>query len=315
VELSPAEAAVSRAGKISKYPGTFAAIGFFDGVHRGHRYLIEQLKQYALSEKLPAAVITFPQHPRKVLQQDYQPKLLNTFDERMQQLTSTGVDYCYLIEFSKAFSETSAKDFIQEILYKQLNVKGLLIGYDHRFGKNCSESFEQYVEYGKACGMKVFPAAETDEHISSTTIRQLLSEGKVDIVAQKLSCFYCLEGEVVHGNHLGRTIGFPTANLRLNDPNKMIPLEGVYAARVSIGENHYGGMAYIGTRPTVVAQGEQRIEVNIFNFDCDIYGEILRLELIAFTRPDIHFQGLEALTAQLTADRSICRGKLFFDSF
>jgi riboflavin kinase/FMN adenylyltransferase len=285
---------------------TIATVGFFDGVHRGHRYLVEQMQAYARSAGLKTAVITFPQHPRKVLQQDFQPKLLNTFDERMEQLASTGVDYCFLLDFTQAFAQTSAQDFIQKIIREQLQVEVLLIGYDHRFGKNREESVEQYIAYGAACGLKVLqadPLPASGRQTSSTLIRRLLEDGRIREANDCLSYAYTLSGTVIHGNHLGRTSGFPTANSALDDPAKLIPKEGVYAARVEVEGREYGGMAYIGKRPTVASDGEQRLEVNIFDFDCDIYGETLRMELTDYIRPDQRFDGLEALTRQLTADR------------
>jgi riboflavin kinase/FMN adenylyltransferase len=285
---------------------TAATVGFFDGVHRGHRFLIDRLKRLARDTGLKTAVITFPVHPRKVLQQDYQPKLLNTLDERLRHLASTGIDYCYVIDFTKAFSETTAQDFIQGILHDQLQVKTLLVGYDHRFGKGGSGEYPQYAAYGKACGMNVLPVErlpEMDGHTSSTAIRRLLSEGKMKEAAESLSYNYTLEGEVIHGNQMGRTIGFPTANIALDDKEKMIPQDGVYAVRVLVENENYRGMAYIGKRPTVSSAGEQRIEVNIFDFDRDIYGECLRVEFTDFIRPDVHFDGLDALKKQLAQDK------------
>jgi riboflavin kinase/FMN adenylyltransferase len=292
---------------------TVATAGFFDGVHRGHRYLIDRMKENARTAGLKTAIITFPVHPRKILQQAYQPRLLNSFQERLQFLASTGVDYCYVIDFTPEFSETTARDFICKILSEQLQVKELLVGYDHKFGKGRSDTYEQYTEYGKTCGMTVRqaePLPEIDSHISSTAIRRMLSEGKVQEAAAALSYCYSLEGEVIHGNHLGRTIGFPTANLDLNDKDKIIPHDGVYAVRVMLQDQLYRGMAYIGKRPTVASAGEQRIEVHIFDFDRDIYGEQLRIEFIEFLRPDIRFDSLEQLTEQLAQDRHKAIGYL-----
>jgi riboflavin kinase/FMN adenylyltransferase len=286
---------------------TVATVGFFDGVHRGHRYLIDRLKRLAGETGLKTAVITFPVHPRKVLQQDYQPKLLNTLEERLRQLASTGIDYCYVIDFTKEFSETTAQDFIQRILHDQLHVKALLVGYDHRFGKGGTGDYAHYAAYGKACGIKVVPAErlpEKDGHTSSTAIRRLLSEGKMKEAAKSLSYNYTLEGKVIHGNKMGRTIGFPTANIELDDKEKVVPREGVYAVRVEIENENYLGMAYIGKRPTVSSTGEQRIEVNIFDFDRDIYGEYICVEFTDFLRPDVHFAGLDALKQQLTKDKA-----------
>jgi riboflavin kinase/FMN adenylyltransferase len=287
-------------------PETIATIGFFDGVHRGHRHLINQLKQLALQAGLKTAVITFPVHPRKVLQQEYQPKLLNTFDEKIEQLASTGIDYCYVIDFTRAFSEITAQDFIQQILYKQLHIKELLIGYDHKFGKGRMHEYKHYVEYGKACGMKMHQAEklqEEDKAVSSTIVRRLLSEGKIKETTCLLSCPYALEGKVVAGNRLGRTIGFPTANLELDDKDKIVPAEGVYAVWAFWEGKKHPAMAYIGTRPTVESQGEKKVEVHLFDFSRDIYGENLRIEFLDFLRPSIHFDNLAALQTQLAKDK------------
>ncbi|MDR0682495.1 MAG: bifunctional riboflavin kinase/FAD synthetase [Dysgonamonadaceae bacterium] len=285
---------------------TVATVGFFDGVHIGHRYLIRQMKDIARKAILKTAVITFPIHPRKVLQQEYQPQLLNSFDEKLKLLSNTGLDYCYIIDFTKEFSEISAQNFIREILHKQLHVKDLLIGYDHKFGKGRINEYKHYVAYGKVCGMNVHQAEKLSEEnnpVSSTAIRNLLSKGKIKEAAKKLFYDYALEGNVIEGNKLGRTIGFPTANLELTDKNKIIPLEGVYAARVEIGDKQYSGMAYIGKRPTILSHGERRIEVHIFDFSEDIYGMKIRIEFIDFIRSDMRFGNVEDLRKQLEKDK------------
>ena len=285
---------------------TLATVGFFDGVHCGHRYLIDRMKEQARIMGLKTAIITFLVHPRKVLQQDYQPKLLNGLEERLQQLNSTGIDYGYILDFTRDFSEITACDFIQQVLRKQLKVKELLVGYDHKFGKDRMDACEQYAAYGQACGMivrQVEKLPETDEHISSTAIRRMLTEGRIREATASLSYAYTLEGEVVHGNHLGRTIGFPTANLDLNDKDKIIPHEGVYAVDVEVEGQRYKGMAYIGKRPTVTSNGELRVEVHIFDFDKDIYGEQLRAKFVEFLRPDMRFDNLDQLKRQLAEDK------------
>jgi riboflavin kinase/FMN adenylyltransferase len=283
---------------------TLATVGFFDGVHRGHLYLIERMKLCARKAGLPTAIVTFPLHPRTVLQQDYQPKMLNSFDERMAHLSDAGIDYAYVIDFTRAFSETTAQDFIQKILHKQLCVRQLMIGYDHRFGKNRTDNYPQYAAYGQSCGMILHPVGPLPEpHTSSTSIRNLLSEGRVREAAQALSYPYTLSGTVIEGNHLGRTIGFPTANLDLIEKEKIIPCEGVYAVQVTLGGEFFRGMAYIGARPTVMTDGERRIEVNIFDFDRDIYGQTLRIDFLEFLRPDARFNGLDRLKEQLAIDR------------
>jgi riboflavin kinase/FMN adenylyltransferase len=282
---------------------TAGSIGFFDGVHRGHRYLIEQLKQKAELYGLPTSIITFSNHPKKVLRRDFPIELLNSFDERIRQLASTGIDCCYVIPFTKEFSEITAENFIRQMLREQLKIKFLLIGYDHRFGKGRNSRFEHYLAYGKACGITVDKAGKLpDESVSSfssTTIRKLLLEGNVIKAAGMLSYNYLLEGNVTAGNRLGRTIGFPTANIELTEKEKLIPLEGVYAGRVNIDGKKYTGMLYIGRRPTISSQGETRIEVHILDLNENIYGKKIQVELIDFLRPERSFLNLNELQKQL----------------
>jgi riboflavin kinase/FMN adenylyltransferase len=216
---------------------TASSIGFFDGVHRGHRYLIEQLKENAQLLGLPTSIITFSNHPKKVLQSKYPLKLLNSFDERMKQLASTGINYCYVMHFTEAFSEITAESFIRR-LSRELKIQFLLIGYDHRFGNGRSHTFEHYLAFGKTNNIIVDRAKElpknTEPSCSSTIIRQLLQEGKVEKAAELLSYNYPLEGNVIHGDQLGRSIGFPTANIELIEKEKLIPKEGVYAGIVYV---------------------------------------------------------------------------------
>jgi riboflavin kinase/FMN adenylyltransferase len=283
-----------------------ATVGFFDGVHSGHRFLIEQLKNLADSKRLPSVVITFRQHPQSVLQTDYKPELLCTLDEKISLLSSLDIDFCYLIDFSKELSQLSASAFISDILRKKLGVKQLLTGYDHRFGKNRAEGFSDYVKYGREHGLEVVQASElpgSDVHVSSTLIRNKLAEGRLEEANRLLSYNYSLEGIVIEGNKLGREIGFPTANLEINDKNKVIPREGIYAAWVFLGTEKYQGMAYIGKRPTILPDGDQQIEVHILDFSDDIYGKTLRLEYVKYLREDRTFGNLSELKEQLFIDR------------
>ncbi|MDR3340196.1 MAG: riboflavin biosynthesis protein RibF [Candidatus Symbiothrix sp.] len=280
-----------------------ATIGFFDGVHAGHRFLIEQLK--ALANGLPSHAITFWQHPQITLQNGYNPFLLTTLDEKLYQLSTTGIDYCLLMDFTQSLSELSAGDFIRNVLRKQLQVRTLLIGYDHRFGKNRTESFPDYVRYGKECGMDVLQAMELPDatvHISSTQIRNSLSKKQIAEANRMLSYSYTLHGKVIPGNQLGRQIGFPTANLEV-EKTKMIPGEGIYAVWVYWENNQLPGMAYIGYRPSVSSFGERRIEVHLLDFSGDLYGKTLRLEFIKFLRDDQYFGSLEELSRQLSLDK------------
>ena len=280
-----------------------ATIGFFDGVHAGHRFLFEQLKTQANAHNLPSMVITFQQHPKSVLQFGLKPKLLNTFKEKKHRLSLSGIDYCLLLDFTESLSQLTAKEFIQKKLKEEWNVRLLLIGYDHRFGKNRAEGFEEYIKYCQECGIKIIKASELPNvSISSTHIRNCLSECKITEANRMLSYNYTLVGIVTEGNRLGKKIGFPTANLDINDKDKIIPGEGIYAAWVHWRQQKFGGMVYIGKRPTVTAFGEQRIEVHLFDFSKDLYGEELRLEFVNFLREDKKFEGVEELKKQLRAD-------------
>jgi riboflavin kinase/FMN adenylyltransferase len=285
---------------------TIATIGFFDGVHEGHRYLINQLKKRGQENGLKTAVVTFPIHPRKVLQKNYQPYLLNSFEERINRLSTLGIDYCHIIDFTPELAEFSAENFMQKILFQQFKVKELLIGYDHRFGKGRVNEFIDYQLFGEKIGIKVHQAEKLQQennYVSSTVIRHSLTEGNVEHTAKYLSYYYTLQGKVIRGDELGRTIGFPTANLELTDNDKLIPSNGIYAVWIKIDEKCYAGMAYIGNRPTVSSAGEKRIEVHIFDFSQDIYDKNISIEFVKFIRQDILFDNLKDLQTQLEKDR------------
>jgi len=281
-----------------------ATIGFFDGVHAGHCFLLEQLKKQADAHQIPSMAITFAQYPQSVLQNGSRPELLNTPDERLERLSLSGIDYCLLLDFTPELAQLSAKEFILKKLKKEWSIKLLLIGYDHRFGKNREEGFEDYVKYGAECGMEILQALELpDIQASSTLIRNCLLDKNLREANRMLSYFYRLEGKIIEGNHLGMQIGFPTANLEVNDKSKIIPGEGVYASYVYWKQRKYEGMVYVGKRPTVTIDGEKRIEVHLFNFSGDLYGETLQLEFVEFLREDKRFERVETLKNQLFADR------------
>ncbi len=286
--------------------GIAATIGFFDGVHLGHRFLIEQLKNVAQKANVPSAVITFHIHPRRVLQNDYIPELLTSFEEKIYQLSTTGIEYCIVIDFTHTLSEYSACLFVQDILYEQLHVRYLLIGYDHKFGKGRSDGFSAYKKYGEIVGMEVLLAdqlAEEKVHHSSTAIRKMLKEGRVKEAAQLLSYNYKLKGVVVEGDKIGSEIGFPTANINVFDKGKIIPQEGIYAVRVYVEKQNYKGMLYIGSRPTLFNKEELRIEVNIFDFSDNLYGKSIEVEFIDYLRGDKKFAQINDLAAQLKKDK------------
>lgn len=288
-------------------PGVMATIGFFDGVHLGHRFLIDEVKAAAAQRGLPSAVITFPTHPRSVLQQAYQPRLLNSFADKLRLLATTGVDYCIVLDFTEALSQLSAEAFLQ-ILATQWRVKGLVIGYDHRFGHDRRDGFEQYVEYGQRWGIEILKATAFDAGhtaVSSSEIRRLVQEGKVERAAQLLTYAYHISGRIVSGYKVGRTLGFPTANIQPDDPMQLLPGIGVYAVWVEVAGGRYKGMLYIGSRPTLDNGTQLSIEVHILHFSGDIYNDPIRVSFEYFVRGDEKFDSLEALKAQLMRDREV----------
>lgn len=290
-----------------------ATIGFFDGVHLGHRFLIDQLKKVADERGLPSAVITFRTHPRAVLHADYQPKLLNTWEEKLAQLATTGVDYCLVLDFTLELSRFSAAEFITKILAEAFRVKALLIGYDHRFGHDRAEGFDQYVVYGKALGMDVIQALPYDNgqtKVSSSEIRRLLAEGEVKQAAVLLSYPYSLKGKIVKGHQVGRTIGFPTANLSVEDSRKILPGNGVYAVWAVLSGKRYKGMLSIGNRPTLDDGNSQSIEVYLLDFSGDLYGKEIEVSFVSKIRDNRKFPSLLALKSQLEQDRQTVSGCL-----
>lgn len=284
-----------------------ATIGFFDGVHRGHRFLIDQVRQVAAVRGMRSALITFPVHPRKVMNRDFQPELLTTRDEKLDLLAGTGVDYCMMLDFTPDVSRLTAREFMTDILKERYNVHALVIGYDHRFGHNRSEGFEDYCRYGETVGMEVIraEACVVDSiRVSSSAIRNFLHEGKVEEANRCLGYDYFLDGTVVGGYQVGRKIGFPTANLQVDDPDKLIPVDGVYAVRVTFDGKTHDGMLSIGNRPTIGNGPERSIEVNIFNFHSDIYDKFIRLSFVQYLRPQLKFDSIEELIGQIRQDQS-----------
>lgn len=290
-----------------------ATIGFFDGVHAGHRFLIGQVKEAAAAMGLASAVITFPVHPRKVMNADYMPELLTSCDEKLALLSDTGIDYCFVLNFTPELSRLTAGEFMRDILGQRYNVRGLVIGYDHRFGRDRSEGFEDYRRIGNELGIDIVRARAcsiNNKTVSSSVIRRFLHEGEVGEAARCLSYSYFMDGIVVGGYKVGRTIGYPTANLRVNDPEKLVPAGGVYAVWVEINGDIYAGMLNIGHRPTIGNGKEQSIEVHILNFDGDIYNCPIRLYFAAYIRAEIKFSSKEELALQLAKDAGAVRQEL-----
>ena len=296
------------------YQACVATIGFFDGVHRGHRFLIRQLTRYAVGHDLASLLVTFRTHPRQVMQAAYQPQLLTTDDEKCGQLATTGADYCLTLDFTTALAALSARRFMAEILKEKLSVKVLVIGYDHRFGHDRSEGFAEYVEYGRELGMEVVRAdafAMSEVNVSSSMVRACLVEGEVGIAARCLTRPYEITGRVVHGFHVGHELGFPTANIQVEDSQKLIPKNGVYAVWVKGkigGEEHvWGGMLNIGLRPTMENGENRTIEVHLLDFAGDLYGCRLTLSFVRRLRDERKFRNKGELVHQLREDEAMVR--------
>jgi riboflavin kinase/FMN adenylyltransferase len=292
-------------GTLHSLPPCAATIGFFDGVHRGHRFLLEQVKEEAAGKGLCPSVITFPTHPRQVLQPDFHPQLLSTPEEKLHLLEAAGIANCILLPFTAELSRLSAKEFML-LLRTEYNVRTLVIGYDHRFGHNRLESFEDYVRYGQELDIDIVQArAYTQENakVSSSAIRELLSQGEVHTASRLLGYPYPLEGTVTDGYRVGRKIGFPTANLRVDHPFKLVPAEGVYAVKVEVEGQQHLGMLNIGHRPTLNNGADRSIEVHILDFAGDIYRQNIRIEFLHFLRPETKFASIEELISQIEKDK------------
>jgi riboflavin kinase / FMN adenylyltransferase len=287
--------------------------GTFDGVHLGHRQILSRLTEMARQDGGASVVLTYWPHPRTVVSSDSAGlKLLTTLAEKEALLAAAGIDHFVIIPFTRAFSQLTSDEFIRQILIETIGTRKLVIGYDHRFGRDREGGFDYIQAHADNYGVAVeeIPRQDIDAvGISSSKIRAALADGQVETARAFLGRAYSVSGTVVKGRQLGRTIGFPTANLHPDDPNKLIPANGVYAVTVQQGGQTFGGMTNIGTRPTVGGT-HQTIETYIFDFDRDIYGEELTLEFQAFLRPEQKFDGLPGLVNQLAQDESRARAVL-----
>lgn len=280
--------------------------GTFDGVHLGHLKIIQRMNEVAASIGGETVVLTFDPHPRTILYPDDDTlRLLSTREEKTALLEKAGVNHLIIHPFSKAFSRLSSLDFVRNIVVSQLGTKKLVIGYNHHFGRNREGSFEHLREFGPVYGFDVeeIPAQDVDQvEVSSTKIRLALQNGDVTTAAAYLGRNYSLEGIVVKGRQLGRELGFPTANIQVGHPQKLIPADGIYAVTVNCCGQEEIGMMSIGMNPTV--DGKQRtLEVNILNFERDIYGQSIQVAFVKRLRDEIRFSGLEELKKQLVRDR------------
>ena len=284
---------------------TVVTIGTFDGIHICHQKILKDLIETAKKENKKSVLLTFFPHPRMVLQKEVTIQLLNTIEEKSSLLEKMGLDYLIIHPFSKEFSRLTALDFVRDILVNQLNTSRLIIGYDHHFGKNREGNIHQLKEYSSLYDFNVeeIPAQDIDNvSVSSTKIRNALQEGSLKTANNYLGYNYMLNGTVVNGKSLGGKIGFPTANLEVNETYKLIPKTGVYIIKTVIDSVLFYGMMNIGFRPTVSGK-DQTIEAHLFNFNKDLYGKNLRLELLYFLREEKKFDSIDDLIVQLKLDK------------
>ena len=295
---------------LPSFTNAVITIGTFDGVHTGHQAILKTLLQQAKQVEGESIVLTFHPHPRRVLSNPDAPSLLTSLDERINQFQKHGVDHLVVVPFDPAFSDIKAEDYVKDFLVHYFHPRCIVIGYDHRFGKDRTGDFELLTKLGERYQYSVCEIPETmldQSRISSTEIRQALLIGNIKTANELLSYPFRLTGIVVEGDRLGRTLGYPTANLAITDSDKLIPSSGVYAVAVHLegkgNPRHFQGMMNIGYRPTVNGK-ERRIEVHIFDFDEEIYSQRLTVELLAYTRKEMKFSGLDALKEQLNTDRN-----------
>lgn len=296
---------------------TFVTIGTFDGVHIGHQKVLLNLINSAKKNSTSSVLLTFFPHPRMVLQKNADIKLINTIEERIQLLKKTGLDILVIHEFTKDFAEETALDFVKNVLVDHLKISNLIIGYDHRFGKNREGNFDQLSEYGNIFGFEVNKISQQEiDHItiSSTKIRKAIELGNIEEANRYLGYHFMLTGEIVKGKNLGEKIGFPTANLFIEETYKLLPKTGSYIVKSELENQTVYGMMNIGYNPTVKGK-KQTIEIHFFNFNKDLYGKKIQIDVLKFLRDEQKFESVDDLKNQLEIDKQksleIINGTLF----
>ena len=295
--------------KFYPHKKSILTIGTFDGVHLGHQKILKHLIKTSRDEGKQSVLLTFFPHPRMVLQKNSNIKLINTIEEKSQLLKKINLDELVIHPFDKAFSRLTALEFVREVLVKKFNISKLIIGYDHHFGKNREGNFEQLQEYGNMFSFEVEEISAkslNDIAISSTKIRVALSEGNIQKANNYLGYNFSLSGKVVSGNNLGTKLGFPTANISIEESYKLIPKTGVYLVKSEINNTLFFGMMNIGNRPTIDGK-HQTIEVNFFNLDKDLYDTTINVELLKFLRDEQKFESIDALKNQLKKDKQLAQ--------
>lgn len=299
--------------EFTRLSNAIVTIGTFDGVHLGHRKIIAGIKELAEKTGGETVLLTFFPHPRMILHpEDESIKLINTITEKAELLEQIGIDHLIITPFSRDFSNQTAEGYIRDVLVNKIGTKKIVIGYDHRFGKDRQGGLDDLLRLGPVYGFDVVEIPEQDINevaISSTRVRAALLHGEIDLANTFLGYPFFITGNVVRGDQIGRQIGYPTANIIIEERYKLIPCDGIFAVKVKVTDEMYNGMAYIGSRPTV--NGHTRnIEVNIFNFDKEIYNQQIRMEFHHFVRGDMKFDSLDELKEQIAKDKVAVEGLL-----
>jgi riboflavin kinase/FMN adenylyltransferase len=285
---------------------TILTLGTYDGVHIGHQKILERVIHNTANEKYESLVLTFFPHPRMVLQEQSEMKLLNTIDEKIHLLETIGIQNIVIHPFDEIFSKLSAEEFVRTVLVDQFDIHKIIIGHDHRFGRNRTANIDDLISFGKKYGFEVEQISVQEINalsVSSTKIRKALHEGNMSLANEYLGYDYFLTGTVSKGKQLGRTIGFPTANLKIKEDYKLIPLNGVYVVKSIINQKTIFGMMNIGFNPTV--SGEKlSIEIHYFDFDADLYDQKITVSILKYLRPEQKFDSVDLLTKQLEKDKS-----------
>jgi len=285
---------------------TIVTLGTFDGVHLGHNVILDKICNIAKQENLESVLLTFFPHPRLIVSNDSEIKMLNTMAEKAMLLEQKGIQNFIIHPFDKLFSELSPREFVEQVLIKQLNIHKIIIGYDHKFGKNRAADFNDLIAFGKEFGFEVeeISAKQVNEvSVSSTKIRNSLLEGNISLANAYLGYSYMLSGIVVKGNQLGRTIGFPTANIEIPENYKLIPKNGVYIVTAIVNKKTIFGMMNIGVKPTL-GENLLSIEVHLLQFSEDIYGQEIQVNVIERLRDEQKFESFESLKSQLEIDKT-----------
>ena len=298
---------IKTAADYKQIKSSVITIGTFDGVHVGHQQIIHRLVDTARKNDLQALVLTFFPHPRMVIQNDANIKLINTIDEKAKQLEQLGVDHLVVKEFTKSFSRLTALEYVRDILVNKLKVKHIIVGYDHHFGRNRTANINELKEFGSFYDFEVTeiePQEVDDVAGSSTKIRSAILKGNIPTANKFLGYNFMLTGTVIKGKGLGKTLDFPTANIQIEAAYKLIPKHGVYVVKSQIKGVEVFGMMNIGKNPTVSEGNQTKIEVHFFDFNANLYGAVLKIELLDHLRSEIKFPNIEALKLQLEKDKA-----------